>query len=133
MRISSMLAAMIFAPALALTACTGGAGAKTSPTKTAPLVGIVEEKEYKAAVYAREKVPIRERRCSRDKKTGSQKCSRVTTGFEMKNVKKQDPCYQLEIRTRSGDEYEICDIRAYGILDKGDPYDASKAYGRSDF
>lgn len=110
MRISLVLAAAVGAAALfTVTGCQA----------SEPVKGTVVEKKHEPA-----KPGTKTKTCRSVKQpNGTYKnvCSTAVTGAKPE-------CYELEIRTKDGEEVEVCDKDAFLALDVDDPYDSSRNY-----
>lgn len=101
------------AAACALTACG----------KSEPVVGIIVEKEYEAAVWTQRNEPVYSNTC-----TGSgskQSCTTRKTGSRIVTVLTKAECYEFELDTG----WEGCVSRkAYDALIEGDEYRSDIRY-----
>jgi hypothetical protein len=122
MRTSLVIAALIAAPVLLITAC--GADTHTRPVK-----GTVIEKEYEPAKTKKTNKPVKERVCT--VKKGKRTCTTVTTGSITATATTKPECYELDIRADyTGKEIEVCDKAAYNALGAGDRYNSAVDYSR---
>jgi hypothetical protein len=124
MRISTVLAIAIAAPVLLVVTACGKDTAKVEPS----LRGRVVEKKFEPAVYGYDDVPVTKKQCTKNRKTGKKKCTKVKTGkTRTEQYVIEGECYRLDIHVRTTDRVvEICDEAAFEALPVGDFYDSSK-------
>lgn len=122
MRTSLLIASLIAAPVLLITAC----GPNAAPTK-----GTVVEKEYEAAKTKTQHTPITRQTCTTSRVKGKSRrtCTNVKTGrYKTSTATVKHECYELDIRQANGDVTEICDRAAYYALNVGDRYSSAINY-----
>lgn len=128
MRTSLVVASLIAAPVLLITAC--GANIPAHVIK-----GTVIEKEYEPSKKKTKRVAVKERVCTtpKAKKNGKKlraTCTSRSTGKYTNSTTITKACYEIDIRLADGTETEVCDKYAYYVLIPGDHYSSAVDYSK---